>query len=290
MPKLLFASPSPYSAKVRMAAAYAGIAVEAVPTNTGEEPEILLKNNPLGKIPVLLTDDGESLFDSRAIIQYLNRASKNALFPRNPAKRLEAERLEALADGICADLEPQRQHKRERRVRCGVGGGLAKVVEHLVEHRKHRVGVPRRGRQPFAHLREQIAAPATLGLLRSQQMRHHVPERRRHAVAITPSHSVAALRFERGLHFDGATPRPAADIVVEACQPLAAHELRAAHDNAVSDHCPGGNGDDSWHIAEPSRTDARRSYPAGHRHTGRCEETTAADAGEAAPATRRPAP
>ncbi len=92
------------------------------------------------------------------------------------------------------------------------------------------------------------------------------------------------------LHFDGATPRPAADIVVEACQPLAAHELRAAHDNAVSDHCPGGNGDDSWHIAEPSRTDAHRSYPAGHRHTGRCEETTAADAGEAAPATRRPAP
>jgi glutathione S-transferase len=114
MPKLLFASPSPYSAKVRMAAAYAGIAVEAVPTNTGEEPEILLKNNPLGKIPVLLTDDGESLFDSRAIIQYLNRASKNALFPRNPAKRLEAERLEALADGICDCLLA---HVYERRFR-----------------------------------------------------------------------------------------------------------------------------------------------------------------------------
>jgi glutathione S-transferase len=114
MPKLLFASPSPYSAKVRMAAAYAGIAVEAVPTNTGEEPEILLKNNPLGKIPVLLTDDGESLFDSRAIIQYLNRASNNALFPRNPAKRLEAERLEALADGICDCLLA---HVYERRFR-----------------------------------------------------------------------------------------------------------------------------------------------------------------------------
>ncbi|MGN6466404.1 MAG: glutathione S-transferase family protein [Rhizobiaceae bacterium] len=114
MPKLLFASPSPYSAKVRMAAAYAGIAVEAVPTNTGEEPEILLKNNPLGKIPVLLTDDGESLFDSRAITQYLNRASKNALFPRNPAKRLEAERLEALADGICDCLLA---HVYERRFR-----------------------------------------------------------------------------------------------------------------------------------------------------------------------------
>ena len=67
MPKLLFATPSPYSAKVRMAAAYAGIALEEVPTNTNDEPEQLLKNNPLGKIPVLLTDDGESLFDSRVI-------------------------------------------------------------------------------------------------------------------------------------------------------------------------------------------------------------------------------
>jgi glutathione S-transferase len=114
MPKLLFATPSPYSAKVRMAAAYAGIAVDAVPTNTGEEPEILLKNNPLGKIPVLLTDEGESLFDSRAITQYLNRVSKNALFPRNPAKRLEAEKLEALADGICDCLLA---HVYERRFR-----------------------------------------------------------------------------------------------------------------------------------------------------------------------------
>jgi glutathione S-transferase len=114
MPKLLFATPSPYSAKVRMAAAYAGIAVDAVPTNTGEEPEILLKNNPLGKIPVLLTDEGESLFDSRAITQYLNRMSKNALFPRNTAKRLEAEKLEALADGICDCLLA---HVYERRFR-----------------------------------------------------------------------------------------------------------------------------------------------------------------------------
>jgi glutathione S-transferase len=114
MPKLLFATPSPYSAKVRMAAAYAGIALEEVPTNTNDEPEQLLKNNPLGKIPVLLTDDGESIFDSRVITQYLNRLSRNALFPRNPAKRLEAEKLEALADGICDCLLA---HVYERRFR-----------------------------------------------------------------------------------------------------------------------------------------------------------------------------
>ena len=101
MPKLLYASASPYSAKVRMAAAYAGIALEAVPVNTGERPAQLITANPLGKIPTLLLDDGRGLYDSRAITQYLNRLSKNALFPRNPDKRIDAEVLEALADGIC---------------------------------------------------------------------------------------------------------------------------------------------------------------------------------------------
>jgi len=101
MPKLLYASASPYSAKVRMAAAYAGIAIEAIPVKTAERPAELVGANPLGKIPTLVLDDGQAIFDSRAITQYLNRASKNALFPRNPDKRTEAEVLEALADGIC---------------------------------------------------------------------------------------------------------------------------------------------------------------------------------------------
>lgn len=101
MPKLLYSSASPYSAKVRMAAAYAGIAIEAVSVQTSERPAVLVSANPLGKIPTLLLDDGRSIFDSRAITQHLNRESKNALFPRNPDKRTEAEVLEALADGIC---------------------------------------------------------------------------------------------------------------------------------------------------------------------------------------------
>src|SRR5262249_5569452 len=65
------------------------------------------------KIPVLLTEDG-SIFDSRAITQYLNRVSGNALFPRNAARRMAAERLEALADGICDCLLA---HIYERRFR-----------------------------------------------------------------------------------------------------------------------------------------------------------------------------
>lgn len=114
MPKLLFSPASPYSAKVRMAAAHAGIAVETVTTDTNAAPEDLIRANPLGKIPVLITDDGRSIYDSRVITQYLNRESGGKLFPRNPAKRLEAEQLEALADGICDVLLA---HVYERRMR-----------------------------------------------------------------------------------------------------------------------------------------------------------------------------
>lgn len=101
MPIVFYSPASPYSTKVRMAAKWCDIAVESKAVDTNAEPAELLAANPLGKIPTLLTDDGESIYDSRAITQYLNRASGNALFPRNPQKRMETERLEALSDGLC---------------------------------------------------------------------------------------------------------------------------------------------------------------------------------------------
>ena len=114
MPKILISPTSPYSAKVRMAARYAGFAFESVAVDTTAEPAQLISSNPLGKIPVLITDDGEAVFDSRAITQYVNRETRNALFPRNAAKRLEAERLEALADGICDCLLAHVYERRSR--------------------------------------------------------------------------------------------------------------------------------------------------------------------------------
>ena len=119
MPKLLYASASPYSAKVRMAALYAGVDIEAVPTKTDEEPTVLISANPLGKIPVLVLDDGRAVYDSAAIVQYLNRVSKNALLPRNADKRTDAEILEALADGICDSalaMVYERRHRPEEKV------------------------------------------------------------------------------------------------------------------------------------------------------------------------------
>ncbi len=100
MPTVLYSPSSPYSAKVRMTARAAGFAVDARIVNTGDDAGELKAANPLGKIPVLVLDDGGSVYDSRAITQYINRVSGGAVFPRNAAKRTEAETLEALADGI----------------------------------------------------------------------------------------------------------------------------------------------------------------------------------------------
>ena len=114
MAKVLVSSASPYSCKVLMAAAHAGIPLQAVPVETSKPTEEFLKANPLGKIPVLIADDGETIFDSRAITHYLNRQSGNKLYPRNPAKRTDAERLEALADGI-ADCALAHVYERRSR-------------------------------------------------------------------------------------------------------------------------------------------------------------------------------
>lgn len=100
VPKLFYSPASPYSAKVRLSAAYLDFPIETVVVNTGDDPAELIAANPLGKIPVLLLDDGDALFDSRVITQYLNRTCGNRLFPRNAERRTEAERYEALADGV----------------------------------------------------------------------------------------------------------------------------------------------------------------------------------------------
>lgn len=101
MTTLLHSPPSPYSAKVRMAVMHSGYPAEMVKTDTIAEPAELIGSNPLGKIPVLVPDDGPAVFDSSVIMQFINREMKNSLYPRNAAKRTEAEVLESLADGIC---------------------------------------------------------------------------------------------------------------------------------------------------------------------------------------------
>ncbi|WP_417425977.1 glutathione S-transferase [Hoeflea sp.] len=117
--KLLYAPASPYSSKVRMAAHFAGVALEPVLTNTATLPAELIDNNPLGKIPTLVTDEGQAVYDSRAIMQFLDRAGGKRIYPRNAAKRTDAEVMEALCDGLCDCLLViiyERRHRPEEKV------------------------------------------------------------------------------------------------------------------------------------------------------------------------------
>jgi glutathione S-transferase len=114
MHRLFYAAASPYSAKVRMAAAYGELPIEALIVDTNKPGAEFLAANPLGKVPALVADDGTAVFDSRVITQYLNRAAGGRLLPRNMAKRTEAEVLEALADGICDCLLAHVYERRSR--------------------------------------------------------------------------------------------------------------------------------------------------------------------------------
>jgi glutathione S-transferase len=59
------------------------------------------RQNPLGKIPVLILDNGTALYDSRVILEYLDHlAGGGRIIPADPNARFTALRLQALADGI----------------------------------------------------------------------------------------------------------------------------------------------------------------------------------------------
>ncbi|MDE1993817.1 MAG: glutathione S-transferase [Rhizobiaceae bacterium] len=97
--KLLCSPTSPFSSKVRMAARHLDIELDEIRVDTVAGPAVLVDNNPLGKIPTLLTEDGLSVFDSRAIMHHFDRLSGKKLYPGKESKRTRAEVLEALCDG-----------------------------------------------------------------------------------------------------------------------------------------------------------------------------------------------
>ncbi len=97
------APPSPFGRKVSIAAAILGLsdAIRTEAADTGNADDPVRTQNPLGKIPVLILEDGTTLFDSRVILDYLDqRAGGGHILPTDPVARLGALRLQALADGI----------------------------------------------------------------------------------------------------------------------------------------------------------------------------------------------
>ncbi len=100
---LRYSAASPYARKVRIGADLLGLAarIEVVAAGTGDPADSLRRQNPLGKIPTLVLEDGSSLYDSRVIAEYLDHlAGGGKLIPADPARRFAALRLQALGDGI----------------------------------------------------------------------------------------------------------------------------------------------------------------------------------------------
>ncbi len=97
------APPSPFGRKVKIAAALLELSGEitVVTADTVDPSDPLRGDNPLGKIPTLVVEDGTVIYDSRVILEYLDmRAGGSRILPKDPMARIRAQTLHALADGI----------------------------------------------------------------------------------------------------------------------------------------------------------------------------------------------
>ena len=101
---ILRSSPaSPFARKVRIAISLLGLTseIDVAAANLEDPADSVRAQNPIGKIPVLVLDDGTSYYDSRVIVEYLDhRAGGGRIIPREAPARFETLRLQALCDGI----------------------------------------------------------------------------------------------------------------------------------------------------------------------------------------------
>ena len=103
MMKLYVSPTSPAVRKVRIGAAMLGLSeqIEAIPADFMDLTDALYAENPLGKIPTLVLDDGTVLQDSAVILEYLDhRAGGGRLIPAPGEARWRALSDQALADGM----------------------------------------------------------------------------------------------------------------------------------------------------------------------------------------------
>lgn len=117
--KLIGSRTSPYTRKVRVILAEKNLACEFAEENVWAADTKMAQFNPLVKVPALLLDDGEPIYDSAVIAEYLDALPGGAKFiPSDPRERAVVRRAEALGDGICdagilLRLERQREAARQ---------------------------------------------------------------------------------------------------------------------------------------------------------------------------------
>jgi glutathione S-transferase len=140
MLQLISATPSPYARKVRIALAEKGIPFELVTEVPWNSTTQTPKHNPLEKLPVLILEDGGSVYESRYILEVIEaKWPEPALVPADTWERLAARKVEVIADGICDALvllfwerhRPAEQRSAEwiARQRRKVDGGLRALAE-----------------------------------------------------------------------------------------------------------------------------------------------------------------
>jgi glutathione S-transferase len=145
--KLIGAITSPYVRKVRIVMAEKKLEYQFVTEDVWAADTVMAQYNPLGKVPCLVMEGGEALFDSRVIVEYVDTLSPvGKLIPANGRERAEVKTWEALADGvldaaILARLEahwPGRQSTE--RSQAWIDRQLEKVENSLVAMDRALVG------------------------------------------------------------------------------------------------------------------------------------------------------
>lgn len=99
--KLIGSTTSPYVRKVRIVMAEKKLDYQFVLDNVWSADTRIATSNPLGKVPCLVMEGGEAVFDSRVIVEYLDTLSPvGKLIPSTGRERAEVKTWEALADGL----------------------------------------------------------------------------------------------------------------------------------------------------------------------------------------------
>ena len=102
MYRLISATPSPYARKVRIALAEKSIPFELVTEVPWNRTTITPRYNPLEKLPILLLENDDSIYESSYILEYLElKHPKPPLLSTDGDERLASRKFEILCDGIC---------------------------------------------------------------------------------------------------------------------------------------------------------------------------------------------
>jgi len=140
MMKLISATPSPYARKVRIVLAEKAIPFELVTEVPWDSTTATPRHNPLEKLPVLILDDGTSVYESRFILEWIEAKHPTPpMWPKDVDMMLFARRVEVVADGICDALvmlfwerhrpaEHQSAEWKARQMRK-VDGGMRAIAE-----------------------------------------------------------------------------------------------------------------------------------------------------------------